>query len=159
MDRESSEPDFESNETKRRSGKRPLLAGMEVRDEDLESTPGMHFVTVVIRVASIVILVLALWQFADWWADRPPGGAGLTVLIGDTIRLIVVSGLLWAASNLATLMVKSHYDIRATRILLARQSYMLKQWALTKGELPEPESDKNRRGLGPEDTVSSTDSV
>jgi hypothetical protein len=127
---------------------------MEVREDDVEPTRGIHIAGLVLRVAAIVILLLAIWQFTDWWVDRPPGGAGMTVLVGDTIRLIVVSGLLWAASSLADLMVKSHYDLRATRILMARQVYMLRQWGLAQGPLASVElAEGNRRGVEPEETV------
>lgn len=116
----------ESNETGRRPGKRPMLAGVEVREEDLEPQKGLHAVGILFRVLSVIILVLALGQFAAWWLNPPPGGAGLGLLVGDTIRLIVFAGLLWGAGDLANLMIKTHYDMRASRILLARQTYMLR---------------------------------
>lgn len=135
----------ESHETGRRPGRRPLLAGVEVRQEDLEQPAGLHAAAVVVRVSSIVVFVLALAQFVAWWLDRPPGGAGLGLLVGDTIRLIVLSALLWAASQLIELLVKSHYDIRAGRILLARQTYMLRQIGLASGHLREEEGGYDRR--------------
>ena len=145
---------MDSDETGYRDGKRPLLAGVEVREEDLEPQRGLHIAAIVFRVCSVVILSLAVWQFFDWWTHRPPGGVGVGVLVGDTIRLIVFSGLLWAAGDLASLLIKTHYDVRAGRILLARQTYMMRQWGIAKGALPvtdEPETD--RRGVDPADTV------
>jgi hypothetical protein len=135
----------ESHETGQRPGKRPLLAGVEVRHEDLERPAGLHAAAVVVRVSAVVVCILALGQFAAWWLDRPPGGAGLGLLIGDTIRLIVLSALMWAASQVIELAVKSHYDIRAGRILLARQTYMLRQWGLATGHLPEEDTGHARR--------------
>lgn len=64
--------DGESNETGRRPGKRPMLAGVEVREEDLEPQKGLHIVGLLFRISSVVILVLALGQFGAWWLDRPP---------------------------------------------------------------------------------------
>ena len=156
MQRESlNEP--ESNATHRRSsGVRTMLAGVEVRDEDIEPQVGLHFTGMVFRVSSVVILLLALWQFADWWLDRPPGNIGLAVLISDTIRLIVVAALLWAASNLADLLVKSHHDIRAGRILLARQTYMMHQMGITNGTLSAPPPDTDRRGVTAEQSIPPT---
>lgn len=130
------ELDGEGHETGHRPGRRPLLAGMEVREEDLEPQPGLHFAAKVVRVAAVVVLVLALGQFAAWWLDRPPGGAGIGLLVGDTIRLIVVSALLWAANDVIALMVKTHYDIRAGRILLARQTHLMREMAAASGDLP-----------------------
>ena len=103
MERQTSDEDVSSSADKRASGARTVLAGVEVRDEDLEPQPGLHFVKIVFRVSAVVILLLALWQFADWWMDRPPGNIGMAVLVSDSIRLIVVAALLWAASSLADL--------------------------------------------------------
>jgi len=136
--------DGESDWTGRRAGKRPMLAGIEVREEDLEPQKGLHVVSILFRISSVVILVLALGQFAAWWLDRPPGGAGVGLLVGDTIRLMVFAGLLWAAGDLANVMVKTHYDTRATRILLTRQTYMMRVMGEASGALPSA-SDGHRR--------------
>ena len=135
----------ESNETGQRAGKRPLLAGVEVRDEDLEPQKGLHFTAIVFRISAVVIFLLAAWQFIAWWMDRPPGGVGIGLLVGDTIRLIVISGLLWAAGELASLLIATHYDVRAGRILLARQTYMMRQIGMTQGSIPKVESEGERR--------------
>ena len=128
--------DGEGNETGHRVGKRPMLAGIEVREEDLEPQQGLCLASTVVHVSAAVILVLALAQFAAWWLDRPPGGAGMGLLVGDTIRLIVLSALLWAAGDVIKLMIKTHYDVRAARILLARQTYMMRHMGVASGELP-----------------------
>ena len=129
------------------------LNGVEVREEDIEPQRGLHVAAVVLHVAAAVILLLALVQFAMWFRDPPPGNVGIGVLIGDTIKLIVSSGLIWAAGSLANLVIKTHYDMRAARILLARQTYMMRQMGVAQGTLPVIEPDVERRGLDPEDTV------
>jgi hypothetical protein len=134
-----------SDETGHRPGQRPVLAGVEVRHEDLERPAGLHAAAVVVRVSSVVVFILAMGQFIAWWMDRPPGGAGLGLLVGDTIRLTVLSALLWAASQLIELLVKSHYDIRAGRILLARQAYMLRQMGVASGHLRDDDGSGGRR--------------
>lgn len=141
----------------RSSGKRPTLAGVEVREEDLIRMPGLNFVSMVFRVSAAVILGLAVWQFADWWTDRPPGNVGMAVLVGDTIRLIVVAALLWAASNLAGLLIRSHYDLRASRILLSRQTYVLRLMAIHSGAITPPDTTTGvhtaeRRGVATDET-------
>ena len=131
-----------------------MLAGIEVREEDLEPQHGLAFVSVVFRICALVLVALALWQFIDWWMDRPPGNVGMAVLVGDTIRLVVTAALLWAASNLAYLFIKSHYDLRATRILMARQTYMNKQIGIAQSVLPaNPTIDHERRGAEPEAAI------
>lgn len=153
MEGPSSNEGTESSATGRRSGARTVLAGVEVRDEDLEPQSGLHFIGMVFRVCAVVILLLALWQFADWWLDRPPGNVGMAVLVGDTIRLVVIAALLWAAANLADLLVKSHYDVRASRILLARQTYMMQQMAIASGAIAGVPAETNRRGLTPAESM------
>jgi hypothetical protein len=126
---------------------RPMIGGVEVREEDLDPQRGLHITTIVFRVSAVVIFVLALFQFAAWWVDRPPGNAGIGLLIGDTIRLIVFAALLWAISSLASIWVKTHYDIRASRILLARQTHVLRLMAVADGALPPgAEGESERRG-------------
>jgi hypothetical protein len=51
------------------------------------------------------------------------------VLFADAVRMIIFAGLLWGAGELAILWVKSHYDIRAQRILTARIAHLLQQEA------------------------------
>lgn len=144
--------------TGRKSGQRPTLAGIEVRETDLVPMPGLNFVALVFRVSAAVILALAVWQFADWWTDRPPGNVGMAVLVGDTIRLVVVSALLWAASHLARLLIRSHYDLRASRILLSRQTYVLRQMAIQSGAISAPDGHTGeRRGVDAEWTVPGSD--
>ncbi|MBW3628377.1 MAG: hypothetical protein KY464_03685 [Gemmatimonadetes bacterium] len=127
MDGDVPSTDGEGSYTGHSVDNRPLLAGIHVREEDIEPQKGLDIASAVFRVAGVVILILALGQFAAWWINRPPGGAGLGLLIGDTIRLVVFAGLLWAAGDLASLAIKTHYDIRAARILLARQTAMIRQ--------------------------------
>ena len=150
MERHAENRGHDVHDTTRRSGKTAWLRGVEVRDDDIEPQQGLHLAAVILRISSVVILLLALWQFADWWIDRPPGDVGLAVLVSDTIRLIVVAALLWAGSNLADLMIKSHYDLRASRILLARQTYMMRQMGIASGALSATEADTDRRGITPE---------
>ena len=141
------------NEQHEHDGKRPHLEGVEVREEDLEPQRGLHLIAIIIRVAAVVIFLLAVVQFVFWWRDRPPGNVGMGVLVGDTIRLVVYSALLWAAAAFANLMIKTHYDVRAGRILLARQTYMMKQMGIAEGAIPIIEEEIDRRGLEPEETV------
>lgn len=134
----------ESDETGS-SARGPVIAGVHVREEDLEPQKGLHVAAVLFRICAAVILALAAWQLAAWWMDPPPGGIGVGVLVGDTIRLIVFAGLLWAAGDLAALLVTTHYDIRATRILTARQTYMMRQMGVRSGELPANGEEGHRR--------------
>ncbi len=138
----------------RQSGERFILAGTEVREDDVEPATGLHIAGIAFRISAAIILLLAIWQAYDWFRDRPPGGAGLSVIIGDTIRLAVTSFLLYGAADLADLFVKNFQEIRATRILMARQTYLMKQMGVFRGEIPTTPREVDRRGLGPEEAVS-----
>lgn len=129
-------------------GNQPTIAGMDVREEDIESQKGLHIAVIVIRAAAVVIFLLALVQFGAWWLDRPPGGVGVGLLVGDTIRLIVVASLLWAGGELATIMTRTHDDVRIARILLARQTYMMRQMGITTGDLTPPTEREGQRREG-----------
>ena len=142
-----------TDQTVHESGKRPVIAGVQVREDDFEAQKGLHIAAVVFRLCSGVILALALWQLAAWWMDPPPGGVGIGLLVGDTVRLVVFAGLLWAAGDLASLLILTHYDIRAARILLARQTYMMRQMGLASGELDVVPNDELRRVDDPEESV------
>jgi hypothetical protein len=130
----------------RHGGKRPMLGGVEVREEDVETPTGLHIATVVFRVCAGVVLALAVWQVFDWISRSTGGGAGIGVLVGETVRLVVLAGLLWAGSSLADLAVKTHRDIRAGRILLARQTYLMRQVGIAEGVLHPSPADQERRG-------------
>jgi hypothetical protein len=134
-----------ARETPGTGRRRPMLAGVEVREADLEPTQALHAATLVIRVAAGVVLLLALFQFIEFWRDPPPGGVGVGLLVGDTIRLVVFSALLWAGAEITALMIKSHYDLRATRILVARQTYMMRQMGIASGDLPADDPAGQRR--------------
>jgi hypothetical protein len=138
----------EGSATIHREGERSLLAGVDVRSEDVEEQHGIHFAGVVFRVAAVVLVLLAIYQAYDWLSDPPPGGAGTSVLIAETVRMLVIAMLLYGASELADLMVKNHYEHRASRILLARQTYLMRQMAPVTPELP-VETTGERRGTAP----------
>ena len=144
--------DGEGSFTGHSADSRPILAGIQVREEDLEPQKALDIASMLFRIAAAVILVLALGQFAAWWLNQPPGGAGVGLLIGDTIRLVVFAALLWAAGDLASLAIKTHYDIRAARILLARQTYMMRQMLEASGDVEVASADGFRRQDDPVET-------
>ena len=51
------------------------------------------------------------------------GTAAVPTLLGEASRLIVLAGLLWGVGDLAILLIDVGHDVRAARILLARQTH------------------------------------
>jgi hypothetical protein len=112
MERRTSEPRFS-------------LGGVPVREHDIEETRSIRFIAFLFRGMAVMLLVLTAAQIVFGLTSTVPLSPG--VLFADAVRLIIFAGLLWGAGELAILWVKSHYDIRAQRILTARIAHLLQQ--------------------------------
>lgn len=104
---------------------RPSLGGVPVREHDIEETRSIRFIAFLFRGMAILLLALMAAQIVFGLTSTVPLSPG--VLFADAVRLIIFAGLLWGAGELAVLWVKSHYDIRAQRILTSRIAYLLQQ--------------------------------
>lgn len=104
---------------------RPNIDGVVVREADIEPVKGLRTIAVIFRGLSIILLVLMALQVFFAATSAVPLSAG--VVVADAVRLIIFAGLLWGAGDLAVLFVKSHYDLRATRILMARVAHALEK--------------------------------
>lgn len=123
---------------------RPKLVGVPVRDDDIEPTASLHWVAGLFRVMAGLLFVLLVLQIALGLTSTVEISYG--VLFAEAVRLLIFAGLLWGAGALADLFVKSHHDIRATRILLARIAYRLREDPHTA-----PPEDETGRIAGPDD--------
>lgn len=113
---------------------RPTLAGITVREEDIETVKGIRAVAYLFRGMAILLLLLAAVQMFS--AVTATVALSIGVVAAEEVRLIIFAGLLWGIGDLAVLWVKSHYDIRATRILVTRIAYMMRQMGEADGKLP-----------------------
>src|SRR5438477_12212029 len=95
--------------------KQPEIGGIAVREDDIEPIKGIRAIALLFRGMSILLLVLMVLQVFFGLTSTVPMSVG--VLFAEAVRLIIFAGLLWGAGDLAVLWVKSHHDIRATRIL------------------------------------------
>jgi hypothetical protein len=111
-----------------------MLAGVPVREDDIEPAQGIRSIALIFRGMAILILLLMVLQVIFGLTSTVPISIG--VLLGDAVRLAIFAGLLWAGGDLAVLWVKSHHDLRATRILMARVAYMLQRAANPNGKTP-----------------------
>ena len=101
----------------------PNIDGVSVREDDIEPVKGLRTIAVIFRGLSVILLVLMVLQVVFAASSAVPLSPG--VVVAEAVRLVIFAGLLWGAGDLAVLFVKSHYDLRATRILMARVAHTL----------------------------------
>lgn len=120
---------MEPNRRRSHDGEAPArmsqLAGVPVREDDIEPTLGLHWVARLFRGLAILVFVLMVMQLALGLTSTVELSYG--VLFAEAIRMLILACLLWAAGALADLFVRSHHDLRATRVLLARIAYRLRE--------------------------------
>jgi hypothetical protein len=102
--------------------RRPTPAHQEiagVRDADLEPYIGLRYLSKLFKLMAVVLLLLLVAEATTGFMQQ--GAAAIPTLIAEASRLIVFAGLLWGAGDLAILLIDTGHDVRATRILIARQ--------------------------------------
>ena|SRR5688500_341776 len=122
----------------------PKLVGVPVRDHDIEPVASLHWVAVLFRVMAGLLFFLMVVQIALGLTSAVEISYG--VLFAEGVRLLIFAGLLWGAAALADLFVRSHHDMRASRILLARIEYRMRE-----GSEAVPPADDNLRGARSDD--------
>lgn len=98
------------------AGSRRDRAG--IRTTDLEPYVTLRYIAKLFKVlAALMVLML----FGEVGTGLVTHGTGSVVtLIGEATRFLVLAGLLWAAGDLAVLLIDLGHDIRVSRILLGR---------------------------------------
>lgn len=127
----------ERHETTHRSE----LAGVVVREDDVEPVKGIRTIAILFRGMAVLLLVMMVFQVILAATSTVPLAAG--VVLADAVRLIIFAGLLWGVGDLAVLAVKSHYDLRATRILTARLTHLAREIGESTGTLSAARGDSN----------------
>jgi hypothetical protein len=117
-------PDGSGRQSDRRLP-RSTPAGVPVRTGDIEPASGLHWVAILFRILSGMLVLLMVMQVLLGVTSAVEISYG--VLIAEAIRLVIFAGLLWAAGDLADLFVQSHGDLRASRILLGRLAHHVEQ--------------------------------
>lgn len=124
---------------------RSSIGGVVVREDDIDSVKGIRAIAYLFRGMSILLLVLMALQVTFGITSTVAVSVG--VLFAEAVRLVIFAGLLWGAGDLAVLLVKSHYDVRATRILTARLTHMVQLIGESTGHLrPESADTETTRG-------------
>lgn len=89
-----------------------------VREEDLEPYVALRYIARLFKVLAALIVVMLLGEVA--LGVLIDGRSSITTLLGEATRLLVMAGMLWAAGDIAVLLVDAGHDLRVTRILLGR---------------------------------------
>jgi hypothetical protein len=103
--------------THRRDGSEAV---MQVRAADLEPYVGLRYVSKLFRLMALILVLLLVAEVVTGLTTQ--GSAAIPTLLAEGSRLIVLAGLLWASGDLAILLIDIGHDVRATRILIGRQS-------------------------------------
>lgn len=96
-----------------------IIAG--IRATDIEPYTGLRYLSKLFRFMAIILLLLLVAEIATGLYAQ--GAASIPTLLGEASRLIVLAGVLWGTGDLAHLLIDVGHDVRASRVLLARQTY------------------------------------
>ena len=94
-----------------------------IRQSDLEPYVGLRYLSKLFKLMGVILGLLLLAEVIT--GVMAQGSAALPTLLGEASRLIVLAGLLWGVGDLAILLIDVGHDVRAARILLARQTRAL----------------------------------
>ena len=91
---------------------------MDVRDEDMEPHEGLRYIARLFKILAILLILLLIGEVILGLVNQ--GNAAIPTLLVEATRIIVFSALLWAAGDMALMLIESNHDLRATRILVGR---------------------------------------
>lgn len=94
-----------------------------IRQSDLEPYVGLRYLSKLFKLMGVILGLLLIAEIVTGFIAQ--GSAAIATLLGEASRLIVLAGLLWGIGDLAILLIDVGHDVRAARILLARQNHLL----------------------------------
>ena len=100
-------------------GEMPVIP--DVRLSDLEPYVGLRYLSKLFKLMGVILGLLLVAEVVTGVVAQ--GSAAIPTLLGEASRLIVLAGLLWGVGDLAILLIDVGHDVRAARILLARQTH------------------------------------
>lgn len=92
----------------------------DIRQSDLEPYVGLRYLSKLFKLMGVILALLLLAEVIT--GVMAQGYAAVPTLLGEASRLVVLAGLLWGVGDLAILLIDVGHDVRASRILLARQT-------------------------------------
>ena len=93
----------------------------DIRNSDLEPYVGLRYLSKLFKLMGVILGLLLIAEIVTGFVAQ--GSAAVPTLLGEASRLIVLAGLLWGVGDLAILLIDVGHDVRAARILLARQTH------------------------------------
>ena len=94
-----------------------------IRQSDLEPYVGLRYLSKLFKLMGVILGLLLIAEVVTGVIAQ--GSAAMATLLGEASRLVVLAGLLWGVGDLAILLIDVGHDVRAARILLARQNHVL----------------------------------
>lgn len=89
-----------------------------IRTTDLEPYVTLRYIAKLFKVLAALMVLMLIGEVATGLITH--GTGSVVTLIGEATRFLVLAGLLWAAGDLAVLLIDLGHDIRVSRILLGR---------------------------------------
>ena len=114
----------------------------DVRTSDLEPYVGLRYLSKLFKLMGVVLGLLLVAEIVTGVVAQ--GSAAIPTLLGEASRLIVLAGLLWGVGDLAILLIDVGHDVRAARILLARQTHAVAPNTPAAARAPEPANGTTR---------------
>lgn len=115
-------PPVEGAEGERREGA-PRPEGdriFSIRASDIEPYVGLRYLSKLFKLMAIILALLLVAEVVTGLSAQ--GSAAIPTLLPEVSRLIVLAGVLWGVGDLAILLIDVGHDVRASRILLGRQT-------------------------------------
>src|SRR3954468_21316173 len=134
--------------------------GMDGGDEDMEPHEGLRYIARLFKILAILLILLLIGEAVLGLVNR--GNEAIPTLLVEATRIIVFAGLLWAAGDMALMLIESNHDLRATRILVGRLNgkvsrleakYLPREGAVSSGgrtgglDTPDERPPSHREGL------------
>src|SRR5512142_2068960 len=92
----------------------------QVRAADLEPHAGLRYIARLFKVLAVLLVLLLVAEIVIGLVQQ--GAAALPTLMVEATRLVVFAALLWAAGDVALMVIDANHDLRALRILVGRIS-------------------------------------
>jgi hypothetical protein len=99
-------------------GSDPRGSEQAIRTTDLEPYVTLRYIAKLFKLLAALMVLMLIGETVTGLMMQ--GTASIITLVGEATRFLVLAGLLWAAGDLAVLLIDLGHDIRVSRILLGR---------------------------------------